>query len=93
MYLQVKNNVRTSFNQIRSNKDTLIKDVRTQGWKLEDCTVSEIRIPLVETIYRGADGKNIPAGKKQYRSRAKAKNNLNTTGVKTSRTSEEVVIK
>jgi len=48
-----------------------------KGWDIKNCTVTEIRPELVDTTYRGADGKNIPAGKKQYKTRAKSKNNLN----------------
>ena len=77
MYLQVKNTTKTSFNQIRSTKDTLIKDVKRQGWNIQDCKVSEIPAALVDNVYRGADGKNIPSGSKQYKTRAKSKNNLN----------------
>lgn len=77
MYLQVKNNTKTSFNQFQSTKATLLSDIKKQGWSLTDCSVSEIRSELVDTKYRGADGKNIPSGKKQYKTRAKQKGNLN----------------
>jgi hypothetical protein len=77
MYLQVQNTTKKSFNQIRSTKDTLVKDVKRQGWNIQDCKVIEIPAALVDNVYRGADGKNIPSGQKQYKTRAKSKNNLN----------------
>lgn len=77
MYLQVQNTTKTSFNQIRTDKANLVKDIKRQGWDIKDCNVSEIPSALVDTVYRGADGKNIPAGKKQYKTRAKSHNNLN----------------
>lgn len=77
MYLQVQNTTKTSFNQIRTDKANLVKDIKRQGWNIKDCNVSEIPAALVDTVYRGADGKNIPAGKKQYKTRAKSQNNLN----------------
>ncbi len=77
MYLQVKNNTKTKFNTIRTTKETLCSDIKRQGWNINDCAVSEIRPELVDTVYRGRDGKNIPAGTKQYKSRARSMGNLN----------------
>lgn len=77
MYLQVTNTAKTSFNQIQSTTKTLVKDIKSQGWNISDCKVKEIRPELVDTKYKGADGKNIPAGQKQYKTRAKSRNNLN----------------
>ena len=77
MYLQVTNTTAKTHNTIRSTKETLFKDVKQQGWEIKDCTVKEIRSELIETKYRGADGKTIPSGQKQYKTRAKSKNNLN----------------
>jgi hypothetical protein len=79
MYLQVQNTSKTSSNQIRTDEANLVKDIKRQGWNIQDCSVSEIPAALVDTVYRGADGKNIPAGTKQYKTRAKSKsqNNLN----------------
>lgn len=77
MYLQVTNTTAKTHNTIRSTKETLFADVKKQGWKVQDCTVKEIRSELVDAKYSGADGKNIPPGKKQYKTRAKNKNNLN----------------
>jgi hypothetical protein len=77
MYLQVQNTAKQTHNTIRSTKDTLIKDIKKQGWNIQDCSVKEIRSELVDTKYRGADGKNIPSGQKQYKTRAKSRGNLN----------------
>jgi hypothetical protein len=77
MYLQVQNTVKSSHNIIRSSKETLVKDIKRQGWNIQDCTVKEIRPELVDAKYRGADGKNIPSGQKQYKTRAKSRGNLN----------------
>jgi len=77
MYLQVINSTQSKFNTIRSTKETLMQDIKRQGWNVQDCSVSEIRSELVDTKYRGADGKNIPAGQKQYKTRAARRGNLN----------------
>ena len=77
MYLQVINSTQAKFNTIRSTKETLMQDIKRQGWNVKDCSVSEIRSELVDTKYRGADGKNIPAGQKQYKTRAARRGNLN----------------
>lgn len=77
MYLQVINKGKAKHNTIQSTKDTLFRDIKRQGWSLIDCNVSEIRAELVDTKYRGTDGKNIPAGRKQYKSRAGSTNTLN----------------
>jgi hypothetical protein len=63
MYIQVTNNTKTEFNQIRSTKTTLIKDLREQGWEIKDCNFKEMPEALVETKYRGTDGKT---GNKTY---------------------------
>ena len=77
MYLQVVNKGKAKHNIIQSTKDTLFGDIKKQGWDVKDCTVTEIRSELIETKYRGADGKNIPAGQKQYKTRAARRGNLN----------------
>lgn len=59
MYLQVTNTTKEKFNQIKSTKETLIKDIKAQGWVVQDCKVKEIRESLVQTVYRGADGKTV----------------------------------
>jgi hypothetical protein len=58
MTLQVINTKKEKFNQIRSTKETLFADVKSQGWNLQDCKVSELKEGLVHTLYRSADGKN-----------------------------------
>lgn len=91
MYLQVKNTTKDKHNQILTTELDLVKDVKKQGWRILDCKVTQMQDALIETKYRGADGKNIPAGQKQYKSRAKSRNNLNTNlGVKLKR--EEALI-
>ncbi len=77
MYLQVTNKGKAKHNTIQSTNETLFSDIRRQGWNVSDCSVSEIRAELVDTKYRGTDGKNIPAGRKQYKSRAGSTNTLN----------------
>jgi hypothetical protein len=58
MTLQVINTKKEKFNQIRSTKETLFNDVKSQGWNLQDCKVTELKEELVYTLYRSADGKN-----------------------------------
>lgn len=77
MYLQVTNKGKAKHNTIQSTKATLFSDIKRQGWSLTDCSVSEIRPELVDTKYRGADGKNVPNGRKQYKARAAKTNTLN----------------
>lgn len=84
MYFQVTNTTLNKFNQIQisveqsPNMGTAInREIRKHGWQTTDCKVNEIRPELVEAKYRGADGKNIPSGQKQYKTRAKSRNNLN----------------
>jgi hypothetical protein len=69
MHLQVTNTSKTKHNIIRSSKETLFKDVKKQGWKIGDCKVIELQPAIVETVYRGADGKNVISNK-QYLQRA-----------------------
>lgn len=77
MYIQISNSKLTSNNQIQATKENIGQTVRKAGWNLKDCTFQQIRDELVETKYRGVDGKSIPPGKKQYRSRAKSSGTLN----------------
>jgi hypothetical protein len=58
MILQVINTKKEKFNQIRSTKETLFSDVKSQGWNLQDCKITELKEALVYTLYRSADGKN-----------------------------------
>lgn len=71
MYIQVTNTTLSKFNIIRSTKDTLIKDVAKMGWKLNDCKLIQLQPALVDTVYRGTDGKNAKPSTKQYLGRAK----------------------
>lgn len=77
MYLQVINKGKTKHNTIQSTDATLISDIKRQGWNVSDCKVSEIRAELIDTKYRGTDGKNVPPGRKQYKTRAAKTNTLN----------------
>lgn len=58
MILQVINTKKEKFNQIRSTKETLFADAKSQGWNLQDCKVTELKEELIYTLYRSADGKN-----------------------------------
>lgn len=57
MYLQVTNSKLAKYNQIRTTPGKLIEDVKNLGWKISDCKVSEIRKELVDSSYKGVDGK------------------------------------
>jgi hypothetical protein len=58
MWLQVINTRKEKHNQIRTTKETLFQDIKTQGWNIKDCKVTELKEALVHTLYRSADGKN-----------------------------------
>ena len=58
MTLQVVNTRKEKFNQIRTTKENLFSDLKSQGWNIKDCKVSELKEELVHTLYRSADGKN-----------------------------------
>lgn len=58
MILQVINPSIEKFNQIKTTTETLFKDVKERGWNMKDCKVIELKEELVNTLYRGADGKN-----------------------------------
>ena len=83
MYLQITNTTKSKYNSIRieSTSKTIgtnvIQSIKKQGWNVSDCTVSEVRDELVNTVYRGVDGKSIPPGKRQYKSRAVSRGTLN----------------
>lgn len=77
MLVQITNTTKTTHNQVQATKQTIGSTVRKMGWKLADCKVAELRDELVNTVYRGADGKNIPAGRRQYKARAKKTGTLN----------------
>ena len=67
MYLQIINHTLAKNNQIQATTETIGQTVRKAGWNLKDCTFQQIRDELIETKYRGVDGKSIAPGKKQYR--------------------------
>jgi hypothetical protein len=58
MWLQIINTKREKQNQIRSTKATLFQDIKANGWRIQDCKVTELKEALVNTVYRGTDGKN-----------------------------------
>ena len=57
MYLQVTNLKLAKFNQIRSTLSNLKTDLANMGWKMSDCSVIELRKELVDSVYKGVDGK------------------------------------
>jgi hypothetical protein len=58
MILQVINTTADKSNQIRTTTETLFKDVKERGWDIKKCKVIELKEALVNTVYRGVDGKN-----------------------------------
>jgi nucleoside diphosphate kinase len=58
MILQVVNTTKNKFNQIRTTKENVIKEIKSKGWNLKDCKIIELKDELVNTIYKSADGKN-----------------------------------
>lgn len=58
MTLQVVNTKQSTYNQIRSTKETLFRDLKLRGWNVKDCKVSELKEELIYTRYVSADGKN-----------------------------------
>ena len=77
MYIQVTNTTLSKFNIIRSTKDTLSKDVKRIGWKMSDCKFTQLQSALVDTVYRGTDGKNAKPSTRQYLGRAKRNHTIN----------------
>ncbi len=57
MYLQVTNSKLTKFNQIRTTLSNLKSDLANMGWNLADCSMIELRAELVDSVYKGVDGK------------------------------------
>ena len=84
MYLKIINKNLSQFNQsifkVTDNK-TISQKVHSQlnmlGWAKADCQIQQVRDELITTKYRGVDGKTIPPGMRQYKTRAKSYNNLN----------------
>lgn len=83
MYIQIVNTTLTKYNIIRTEvtKSNAVRNIssitKAMQWKLSDCTTKQLRDDLVNKIYRGVDGKNIPAGTRQYKSRARVNGTLN----------------
>jgi len=82
MYLQVKNTKKEKFNQFQTTKATLVKDIKSRGWEIKDCKVTELADALVDKTYKGADGKNVGGATRQYITRAKSAKTLNKTNNK-----------
>ena len=78
MIVQIQNTTLPKFNQVQATSNTMLGVIKRNGWVLSDCKITELRDELVNTVYRGVDGKSIPPGKKQYRTRAKNAGSLNT---------------
>jgi hypothetical protein len=57
MYLQVTNLKLAKFNQIRTTLNNLKTDLANMGWNMSDCSVIELRKELVDSVYKGVDGK------------------------------------
>lgn len=76
--VQVKNNSKSKFNQFNTTSNKVVGEVRSRGWDMKDCVVVEVRSELVETVYRGVDGKT-KTPTRQYLTRAKSTSNLNAT--------------
>lgn len=58
MVVQIINTQKSKFNQIRCNKEDVIKEIKFLGWNLKDCKILELNEGLINTIYKSADGKN-----------------------------------
>jgi nucleoside diphosphate kinase len=58
MILQVVNTTKNKFNQIRTTKENVIKEIKSKGWNLKDCKIIELKDELINTTYKSADGKN-----------------------------------
>ena len=84
MYIQIINQVKTKHNQtivevidLKQTSSIVINKIQQMGWNKSECKTSQVRDELILTRYRGVDGKSIPNGKKQYKSRAKQTGTLN----------------
>ena len=77
MYIQITNTTLPKFNIIRATKETLVQSVNKAGWKMGDCKFKQIQDALVDTVYRGTDGKNAKPSTKQYLGRAKRNHTIN----------------
>lgn len=83
MYIQITNRTLTSNNMITiettagdAPRQTLIA-IKNRRWNTCDCNSKQIDDALITRKYRGVDGKNIPAGTRQYKSRARYQGTLN----------------
>jgi nucleoside diphosphate kinase len=58
MIVQIINTTKSKFNQIKTTKENVIKEIKSNGWNIKDCKIIELKDELVNTIYKSADGKN-----------------------------------
>ena len=72
MYIQIVNTKLPKFNTVQATPATIISQLNKLGWNKADCKFKQIRNELVDIVYRGVDGKNIPNGRKQYLGRARS---------------------
>ena len=84
MYIQIINQTLSKHNQaivqvtdLKQTSNVVINKIQQMGWDKMDCKTSQVRDELITTKYRGVDGKSIPNGRKQYKSRAKQTGTLN----------------
>jgi nucleoside diphosphate kinase len=59
MYLQITNTSKKRNNLERvASKGAVIKAIKTRGWQIGDCKITELASELVSTKYNSPDGKN-----------------------------------
>lgn len=76
MYIQVINPNQTKHNQFRTTQEQIVSECKKRGWKTSECQFKQIREELVDTKYRGIDGKT-KNPTRQYKIRDKSTSNLN----------------
>lgn len=74
--VQVKNNSKSKFNQFTTPSNKVVSEIKMRGWNISDCVIAEVREELINTVYRGVDGKT-KTPTRQYLTRAKSTSNLN----------------
>lgn len=90
MYLQITNTTLEKHNQsivqvgdTKTIASVIISKCKSLGWNVKQCITNQVRDELVNTVYRGVDGKSIPNGRKQYRARALKTGTINKTNTLT----------
>jgi len=70
MYIQITNTTKKRNNLSRvASKGAIMKEIKARGWKLADCTMSELADDLVNKKYKELDGRMNVKGK-QFLQRA-----------------------